>query len=321
MEINPLKTKDNQEDFSLSGLQINFIYDLKKKGKSPNTLRNYQTDLNCFKNFILEKKWAKNQKYVEASVIRYYAHFLDKKYTSDNSRRRRLQTLRSFFDYLVSQGKIPQNPVKAIPTSPKFLDIPRPTSFLELKKFWSHLKNELKESNDLNKMIVHRNLMITLLIYKGGLKVSDLATIKKGQIFLGKNTRVMLTPLKRDPYTVPLPHFFMSFYQNYIKCLETEKVKNRIDFEDIFFNANPYKILAGGLSPRGIELIYKEYSEKLKMTITPKSLRQACIFNWLSDKNEESIKEWMGVAPSYSLRPYKELLSENIYSDFFLEES
>lgn len=314
-----MKINENQKKPSLDKLQINFIYLLKQKGKSPNTLRNYQTDLNCFKKFLIEKRWEKGQKCFEASVVKYYAHFLDQKYTSDNSRRRRLQTLRNFFDFIVSEGILSFNPVKSIPTSPKFLDIPRPTTFSELKKFWGHLKKELEHTEDLNKVLIYRNMVITLLIYKGGLKVSDLSTLKKGQIFLGKRHRVMLTPPKRDPFTIPLPSYFMVFYGPYLKYLEQEKIKSGLDFEEVFFNANPYKILSGGLSPRGLELIFKEYSKKLKMKLTPRSLRQACIFNWLSDKKEESIKEWMAVAPSYSLKPYKDLLPNNAYSDFFLE--
>ena len=70
----------------------------------------------------------------------------------------------------------------------------------------------------------------------------------------------------------------------------------------------------------GIEIIFKEYSEKLKIELTPRSLRQACIFNWLKDKNEESIKEWMGVAPSYCLKQFKEHLPKHIYSDFSLKK-
>ena len=83
----------------------------------------------------------------------------------------------------------------SIPTAPKFLDIPRPTSFLELKKFWSHLKKEWVQNVGLNKIIIHRNLMITLLIYKGGLKVSDLATIKSS------NSQFAISILPFPPYS------------------------------------------------------------------------------------------------------------------------
>ena len=72
--------------------QIKFIYKCEKQGKSPNTLKNYKTDLNCFNNFLKDNNWEPSKKSLSNSLIRHYAHFLDKKYSSDNSRRRRLQT-------------------------------------------------------------------------------------------------------------------------------------------------------------------------------------------------------------------------------------
>tara|TARA_Y100001958_G_C21173511_1_gene504798 strand:- start:128 stop:1069 length:942 start_codon:yes stop_codon:yes gene_type:complete len=297
--------------------QINFIDKCEKQGKSPNTLKNYKTDLNCFNNFLNDNGWVPCRKSLTNSLIRHYAHFLDKKYSSDNSRRRRLQTLRNFFDFLLSEGEVPNNPVRSIPTSPKFLDVPRPTSFKNLKIFWNHLLQEIDESKNLQKLISFRNLIITLLIFKGGLKVSDLSCLKRCHIFLGKNPRVMLTPPKRDPFSIPLPNEFDNFLVKYLDLLKIEMANQNIEFEELLFNANPYKILSGGLSSRGLEIIFKEYSENLKIELTPRSLRQACIFNWLKDKNEENIKEWMGVAPSYSLKHYKEHLPKHIYSDLF----
>ena len=65
--------------------QINFIYKCEKQGKSPNTLKNYKTDLNCFNNFLKDNNWEPSKKSLSNSLIRHYAHFLDKKYSSDNS--------------------------------------------------------------------------------------------------------------------------------------------------------------------------------------------------------------------------------------------
>ena len=57
------------------------------------------------------------------------------------------------------------------------------------------------------------------------------------------------------------------------------------------------------------------------LKLTPKSLRQACVFKWLQQGiNDNQIKEWMGVAPSYSLKLYKEHINQNIYNEEFLAE-
>ena len=98
--------------------------------------------------------------------------------------------------------------------------------------------------------------------------------------------------------------------------------KDRIEFEDVLFNANPFKILSGGLSARGCEIIFKELSKTLNYKITPRNLRQSCVFRWLAqDINHISIKEWLGVRPSYSLKPFIILMEEvNVHTFVEIQE-
>ncbi|MCB9061798.1 MAG: site-specific integrase [Halobacteriovoraceae bacterium] len=304
-------------------LQKSFFNDLKDKGRSTNTLKTYKTDLDCFNQFLLLNKGDLSLNEFNLQHVASYDEYLQKKYDSDNSRRRRVQALRLFFDYLVEREIFSSNPVRKLPTSPKFLDIPRPTSFEEVTKLWDFL---LKESNrtdlsTIEELVIRRNQILFLFIFSGGLKVSDLAHLKEEHVFLGNSPRVMILPKKRDPYSVPLPKIFTSVFERYYSLLKSCKMQSGLDFEEILFNANPYKILSGGLSPRGIETIMEEIRKKLGIRLTPKSLRQSCIFNWLSKKHPENlVKEWMGVAPSYSLKLYKEHLENNLYNDAFIEE-
>src|SRR5690606_15569027 len=137
----------------------------------------------------------------------------------------------------------------------------------------------------------------------------------------GDTPRVLIEHPKRDPYTVPLPEIFFQVWERYEAALALEKERAGLAFDEVLFAANPHRILAGGLSARGMEVIFEEIRRKLMITLTPKSLRQACIFKWLKlGHNDTTIKEWLGVAPSYSLRPYRDSLKDHIYSDEFLRE-
>ena len=99
------------------------------------------------------------------------------------------------------------------------------------------------------------------------------------------------------------------------------KKDSKVEFDSVLFNANPYRILSGGLSSRGIEIIFEEFRKKLMIECTAKSLRQACIFKWLKQKHKDSqIKEWLGLAPSYNLKMYKDHLSNHAHDEGFLEE-
>ena len=165
-----------------------------------------------------------------------------------------------------------------------------------------------------------RNKIIFYLIYGSGLKVSDIESLSESSIFPGNPGRVMIAHPKRDPYTIPLPPGFNQFYIEFKEALENQKSKDKINFNNLLFNANPYKILKGGLSSRGIEVIFKELSKKLDMQFTAKSLRQSCILKWLNKSESDSqVKEWMGVQPVYSLKAYKQYLEEQDHAKEFGE--
>ncbi len=306
----------------LDAWQTLFFLDLKKKGRSHNTLKNYRTDLDCFNAYLVQAKTRPDLSRFGVGDIQAYGAYLDQRYSSDNSRRRRVQALRLFFDFLMGHGMFPQNPVRKLPTSPKFLDIPRPTPFSEVKTLWEYLLAEEQAPESLNRLIALRNQIIVLFIYGAGLKVSDLSKLKTSRLSLkGETARVLIDHPKRDPYTIPLPEVFHQVWERYQEALALEKERASLSFDEVLFAANPHRILAGGLSARGMEVIFEEIRRKLMITLTPKSLRQACIFKWLKlGHNDTTIKEWLGVAPSYSLRPYRDNIKDHIYSDEFLRE-
>jgi site-specific recombinase XerD len=306
-------------------LQKDFFNNLEKKGRSANTLKNYRTDLHCFNQYIEKQASKLSVAQLDIKSVQAYGQYLEARYNSDNSKRRRVQALRLFFDYLIETKIVDSNPVRSIPSSPKFLDIPRPTPLVDLKTLWQYLLEEGHSTQKMNRLLAKRNQVIVLLIYSGALKVSDISQLKVDSITLPdspeEDPRVLVSPPKRDSYTIPLCQAFVPVYQDYLSELRARQQEQDIEFDHILFNANPYRILAGGLSSRGLEIVFEEWRSKLMVTITPKSLRQACVFRWLHGHNSDGlIKEWMGVAPSYSLKLYKEHLNNHAYNDTFLLE-
>ncbi len=316
---------DDFHDPDLLALQSRFFKHLRSKGRSTNTLKNYKTDLQCFNTYLAKEKSRLSIADMDIPQVKQYGAYLQNKYNSDNSRRRRVQALRLFFDFLVQEKVVGSNPVRQLPTSPKFLDRPRPTTLVDLKTLWQYLLEEGSSRHSMTKLLAHRNQVMVLLIFSGALKVSDLAQLKRSQIHLPKNEdedpRVMLVPPKRDPYSVPLCQAFVPVYEDYLKLLDQQLQAQGLEFDQLLFNANPYRILSGGLSSRGIEVIFEDWRNRLMVEVTAKSLRQSAIFHWLQNKIEDGlIKEWMGVAPSYSLKLYKEHIDHHVFDDAFLLE-
>jgi hypothetical protein len=295
----------------LFALEQEFYSNLRAQGKSQNTLKNYKTDLDCF-NYYLNSEYASTLvSNFDQALVSNYGQYLEKKYSSDNSRRRRVQALRIFFDFLLNKGLVTGNPVRKLPTSPKFLDIPRPTPFIDVKTLWTYLVEESHSQDKIQELLSKRNQILFLLIFGAGLKVSA----------NGDGPRVLIHHPKRDAYTVELPKIFEKVYADYLVILEEMKNKSQITFDNLLFYANPYRIISGGLSARGIEIIFEDYRNKLIITLTPKSLRQACIFKWIQQqKSTTLIKEWLGLAPSYDLKLYLEHAPNFLYNEDILEE-
>lgn len=303
--------------------QSDFLKSLELKGKSFNTIKNYRTDLNIFNQFLQTKGRAPLVNEISLEYLKEYDVYLGEKYNSPNSIRRRIQALRIFFDYLIEHNLYDQNPVKKMLVSPKVVDIPRPLPFSKVVAFNEYLTQKIDTSEGHEKLIHSRNRILFQLIYGAGLKVSDIERLELTHILEPKaddQFRIMIVAEKKEPYTVILPSTFQEDFTNYITLLQSRKVKDQKEFSKLLFNGNPFRILNGGISSRGIEVIFKEFTKQIDSPITAKSLRQACIFKWLSqDIPESRIKEWMGVQPQYSLKAYKQLLESAPHNYTYME--
>lgn len=308
-------------EWNLLDKQHEFLKNLERQGKSFNTIKNYKADLQCFNTFLIDKQQHLRLKTFTSTQVQEYSQYLGKKYDSPNSVRRRVQALRLFFDYLLTENLFQENPLKKMAVSPKVLDNPEPTPFPQVIRTYQLLKKRLKGSHGLMELVNARNVIIFHLIYGAGLKVSDLAKLSFGGILKDKqNFRVMVEHPKRDPYSVPLPPIFNKDFQLYKAKLQEHLSREDLEIEELLFNANPYKILAGGLSPRGTELFFEDLRREMKTEITAKSLRQSCIFKWLNlNVPHATIREWLGVTPSYSLELYLEELKKDPAGKVYLE--
>src|SRR5690606_25353167 len=103
--------------------QTEFLDLLKLQGKSFNTIKNYKADLNCFNAFLVDKQQGLKLNQFTTAQVQEYAQFLNKKYDSSNSVRRRVQALRLFFDFLLTENIFNENPIKKMAVSPKILDV------------------------------------------------------------------------------------------------------------------------------------------------------------------------------------------------------
>ncbi|MCB9091013.1 MAG: tyrosine-type recombinase/integrase [Halobacteriovoraceae bacterium] len=294
-------------------LQKRFLKSFEEKGKSANSLKCYRLDFECFNEFITNFPNKEINDFNNRTVQEFH-HYLEKKYGSINSIRRKLQTLRLFFDFLVEKKEYAENPIKKIASAPKSLLPPLPVKFPEVYRVFDYLKKQIdEEKNPLAKLTALRNCVLYATIYEAGLNVAPISKLREEDVIVDEDEiRIIIASSKRDPYTVPMTGALANIFTQYLQTLAEVKNDQELEFPEFFFFANNYKIIRGGLSPRGIEDIFQKISKNTDIKVTPKTLRQSCIVRWLVQKKpDSSIKEWMGVAPSYSLNNYKTYIKEN----------
>lgn len=148
--------------------------------KSKNTLENYEVDLKAFGEYMDIKSIA-NITEVTSERIDDYKKYMEhearsgKGYAS-NTRRRRIQSLRYFLDYLVKKNYIIENPAKDT-TLPQVGE--RNPVYLELKEARRLVMATNKESDDFLRL---RDRLILLILLNNGLRAEELELIKTTDI-------------------------------------------------------------------------------------------------------------------------------------------
>jgi site-specific recombinase XerD len=160
--------------FNLPLLLQKFIRHLKRNNYSPETLIGYEKDLMKFGKYIF--------RVYDGSVLveelgkddlQDYLDFLREENYSLNTIARNISTLKSFFNYLVSELSFTENPAGKIKTPQPFTPLPEILTVDEVKHFLNTTKNYSK---------VHFVLLSS--IYYTGSRLTPIRLLLKQNIYL-----------------------------------------------------------------------------------------------------------------------------------------
>ena len=129
---------------------------------------NYELDLNKYEKFLLNNKI----KYLKVRYqdISNYIIYLKKSGYKSASINRNLSTLRSFYNFLISNNKLNNNPLDLVKGMKQEKRLP---NYFKYNEFNLMLET-LKEDTPLN----NRNKLILELLFATGIRVSELVNIK-----------------------------------------------------------------------------------------------------------------------------------------------
>ena len=232
-----------------------------ERGLSMNTIKSYEFDLFQFKNFIIENNINESpQKCSSSTVKRYlYKNFSKKK---SRSQTRSISALKSFFNYLLFEGKINSSPLNDI-ESPKIENrLPEVLTEDEIKRLIS--------SVNLDSDFGQRNKTIIEVLYGTGIRVSELTELKLSNIFFEENILKVTGKGNKERF-VPLGKIASIEIKRYLT--NRDKLKINSKFSDILFLNRYGRQLTRSMIFKIISDSYKRIDPDKK--ISPHTLRHS----------------------------------------------
>ncbi|MBP9663263.1 MAG: tyrosine recombinase XerC [Pyrinomonadaceae bacterium] len=173
-----------------------FLQHLKyERNVSPHTLRNYASDLGQFQQFLfnVEKRDDVPVGEIDRLTIREWMaglHGRNKK----TSVARKLASLRTFFQFLVREGKLESNPAKLVATPKIERKLPNHLSMEDAVRFI--------ETPDVNTDLGRRDRAILEFLYATGIRVGELVNIDLGDVDF-RERMVRVTGKRKKQRIVP----------------------------------------------------------------------------------------------------------------------
>lgn len=285
-----------------------FLQHLKyERNMSPHTQRNYISDLEQFRDFLIRivKREDFPVEQIDRLTIREWMSELHAANKSKASIARKLASLRTFFQFLIREGKLETNPAKLVAT-------PR----IE-RKLPNHLSMEdavrLIEIPDLNTDLGRRDRAILEFLYATGIRVSELVGIDLQDIdmrerlvhVMGKRKRERIVPFHDHALQALILYVDTSRPIFLAECPEAER-----DLNAVFLHRR-----GGRLTTRSVGRMLDKYIKQCAdiHNISPHSLRHSFATHLLDQGADlRDIQELLGHVRLSTTQIYTQVSMEKL---------
>ena len=269
---------------------------------SKNTLDAYLRDVNKFILYCSQNSAKSIEKVNEDYIIKYieYLTFLGK---SDATKTRIVASLHSYFNFLLAQGVIDNDPTKDIKGPKTTRKIP---DVLDSKEIMQLLSQPV--GTDYKSM---RDKAMLELLYATGIKVSELIDLTISDV----NLQIGIIHMHNSKHEriVPLYPAANKHLTEYCMIARPALVQNGNE-EHLFTNMN-----GQAMSRQGFWKIIKFYADKagIKKDITPHTLRHSFAAHLLENGAQlKDIKDMLGHADISSTQIYAQLIKSKYVQSY-----
>ncbi|MDK2984677.1 MAG: integrase/recombinase XerD [Clostridia bacterium] len=275
-----------------------FIHHLAvERGLADNTLTSYLSDLNSFFEYLGEE--ISSLKQVKSSNILNYLTYLRTNGKAPSTVSRHLAAIKSFFQFLVLEGVLEDNPAVDMETPRLAKKLPQVLTVEEVERLLGQPFTSTSTG-------IRDKAMLELL-YATGLRVSELVSLNLGDIDLesgyvrcmGKGFKERIVPIG----SIALHHVDLYLKQGRVKLVKTPR-------EKAFFLNH----LGKRLTRQGFWKILKKYAKGAGVKgITPHTLRHSFATHLLENGADlRAVQEMLGHSDIATTQIYTHLTQKKI---------
>ena len=269
-----------------------------EKHSSQNTISSYLRDVTQFADYL--------QNYEDVSLrdatgemVQSYMNWMMGRGKSAASVTRFLASVKSFYQFLVSQGDMASNPAKGIASTKVERKYPEILTSKEVELF-------LEQPQCVDAKGFRDHAMLELL-YATGIRVSELISLDLDDLNLAAG--FIRCESRGKERIIPLYHTAVKALQDYVKNIRPQLIADSSE-EALFVNMNGER-----MSRQGFWKIIKHYQEMagIQKEITPHTLRHSFAVHLLENGADlRSIQEMLGHADISSTQIYTHVVKRQL---------
>ena len=274
-----------------------------EKGFSGNTVAAYRNDLHQLASFVEEEatkrgsipSWAS---FTHQGILSYLLNLKERGYAATTVARK-IAAARSFFEFMVAEGNIKDNPIQNVSSPRVGRSLPKPISVSQVRRL-------LEQPSKLSTLEAKRDRAMLELLYASGMRVSELVSLNLGDVdteggyvrCLGKGNKERLIPIYDQAALV---------IKEYIEEIRPHLIRNSEE-KALFLNLRGER-----LTRQGFWQILKGYAKSANLEVTPHTLRHSFATHMLSGGADlRSVQELLGHANISTTQVYTHLTTEHI---------
>ena len=233
-----------------------------ERNLSQNTITSYLFDLQKLNIFLQENNFSSNPSHIKESTLKKFVYKISKE-IKPSSQARIISGIKRFFDFLILENILNENPLENIETPKIGSKLPTTLTVKEIDKLIDSI--DIKSKNKI------RNKAIIEILYSCGLRVSELITLKVSDLYFNESI-IKVTGKGNKERFVPISKGAIKYIEKYLNEIRIfHKIKKGSE-DTLFLNER-----GGGLSRVMIYIILNDLKIKAEINkkIGPHTLRHS----------------------------------------------